>query len=132
MLWVSYSPLLRRFLRCTRWSPTCVLRGRNYGANSWRRLIFFGLGTQCCLDFAGAEPTISPPRGSGNSSVGRASPCQGEGREFESPFPLQFCALRGRTRHVRSPGSREARWQNGHAAACKAVYAGSIPTLASI
>ena len=26
--------------------------------------------------------------------------------------------------------SREARWQSGHAAACKAVYAGSIPTLA--
>jgi hypothetical protein len=26
---------------------------------------------------------------------------------------------------------REARWQSGHAAACKAVYAGSIPTLAS-
>jgi hypothetical protein len=25
-----------------------------------------------------------------------------------------------------------ARWQNGHAAACKAAYAGSIPTLASI
>jgi hypothetical protein len=25
----------------------------------------------------------------------------------------------------------EARWQSGHAAACKAVYAGSIPTLAS-
>ena len=24
-----------------------------------------------------------------------------------------------------------ARWQSGHAAACKAVYAGSIPTLAS-
>jgi hypothetical protein len=24
-----------------------------------------------------------------------------------------------------------ARWQNGYAAACKAVYAGSIPTLAS-
>src|SRR5262249_29479002 len=27
--------------------------------------------------------------------------------------------------------SREARWQSGHAAACKAVDAGSIPTLAS-
>ena len=27
---------------------------------------------------------------------------------------------------------RMARWQSGHAAACKAVYAGSIPTLASI
>ena len=40
-----------------------------------------------------------------------------------------------RPRH--QEGSREsairmARWQSGHAAACKAVYAGSIPTLASI
>ena len=26
----------------------------------------------------------------------------------------------------------KARWQSGYAAACKAVYAGSIPTLASI
>jgi hypothetical protein len=26
----------------------------------------------------------------------------------------------------------KARWQSGHAAACKAVYAGSIPTLASM
>jgi hypothetical protein len=25
-----------------------------------------------------------------------------------------------------------AKWQSGHAAACKAVYAGSIPTLASM
>ena len=30
------------------------------------------------------------------------------------------------------PGSPEARWQSGYAAACKAVDAGSIPTLASI
>jgi len=28
----------------------------------------------------------------GNSSVGRARPCQGRGREFESRFPLQFSA----------------------------------------
>ena len=27
---------------------------------------------------------------SGNSSAGRARPCQGRGREFESPFPLQI------------------------------------------
>ncbi len=26
----------------------------------------------------------------GNSSVGRALPCQGKGREFESRFPLHF------------------------------------------
>ena len=67
----------------------------------------------------------SPPSpGRGNSSVGRARPCQGRGREFESRFPLQFFE----SSSVRTV----ARWQNGYAAACKAVYAGSIPTLASI
>ena len=30
----------------------------------------------------------------GNSSVGRAQPCQGWGREFESRFPLQKRSLR--------------------------------------
>ena len=30
-----------------------------------------------------------------------------------------------------SRSNSEARWQSGYAAACKAVYAGSIPTLAS-
>ena len=30
----------------------------------------------------------------GNSSVGRARPCQGRGREFESRFPLFFFAVR--------------------------------------
>ena len=29
----------------------------------------------------------------GNSSVGRARPCQGRGREFESRFPLQILNL---------------------------------------
>src|SRR5258707_11387621 len=31
---------------------------------------------------------------SGSGSVGRASPCQGEGRGFESRLPLHFFALR--------------------------------------
>src|SRR5688572_33190272 len=67
----------------------------------------------------------SPPSpGCGNSSVGRALPCLGRGRDFESLFPLQFLT-------AESLGP-VARWQNGYAAACKAVYAGSIPTLASI
>ncbi len=56
----------------------------------------------------------------GNSSVGRAQPCQGWGREFESRFPLQILGE-----------SQSAGWQNGDAAACKAVYAGSIPASAS-
>ena len=33
--------------------------------------------------------TFAPRNKSGNSSVGRARPCQGRGREFESRFPLQ-------------------------------------------
>lgn len=39
---------------------------------------------------------------SGNSSVGRARPCQGRGREFESRFPLQILknSLEGPTRGV--------------------------------
>ena len=80
----------------------------------------------------------------GNSSVGRARPCQGRGREFESRFPLQVFGtpawpgsvvsgprnavpLTASTRARSSP----ARWQSGHAADCKSAYAGSIPTLAS-
>ena len=31
---------------------------------------------------------------SGNSSVGRARPCQGRGRRFESGFPLHFLSLK--------------------------------------
>ena len=34
----------------------------------------------------------------GNSSVGRARPCQGRGREFESRFPLQFRKTKPRSR----------------------------------
>jgi hypothetical protein len=40
-------------------------------------------------------------------------------------FPLRSSALR-----PAFSSSSVARWQSGHAAACKAVYAGSIPTLA--
>ena len=39
-----------------------------------------------CLRLRGAP--ISAPQRRGNSSVGRARPCQGRGREFESRFPL--------------------------------------------
>src|ERR1700730_613767 len=55
---------------------------------------------------------------------------------------LPFCYAKGQramqriARLMRSFAARlvlpVARWQSGHAAACKAVYAGSIPTLASI
>ena len=44
----------------------------------------------------------------GNSSVGRAQPCQGWGREFESRFPLHDFVLdcdRRSTREVREPSA---------------------------
>ena len=66
----------------------------------------------------------------GNSSVGRAQPCQGWGREFESRFPLQTSSTTMPI-HRRRSRFAGAEWQSGHAAACKAVYAGSIPTSAS-
>ena len=56
----------------------------------------------------------------GSSSVGRAIPCQGIGREFEPRLPLQSNRVWFRTGTV-------AGWQSGDAAACKAVNAGSIP-----
>ena len=71
-----------------------------------------------------------PVQRSGNSSAGRAQPCQGWGREFESRFPLQ--APRQSTTACLHRLTVRAEWQSGHAAACKAVYAGSIPTSASI
>ena len=37
---------------------------------------------------AGSSP--APGTNCGNSSVGRARPCQGRGREFESRFPLSL------------------------------------------
>ena len=44
----------------------------------------------------------------------------------------QYAAHDSRIARLRRTASPEARWQSGYAAACKAVYAGSIPTLASI
>ncbi len=93
----------------------------------------------------------------GNSSVGRARPCQGRGREFESRFPLQVQHLpgysgvlflsvqhrsvfrwgfigasgHGSSRSFTINAASPAWWQSGHVADCKSAYAGSIPTQAS-
>ena len=42
------------------------------------------------IKFASRSPMGRVTISSGNSSVGRAQPCQGWGREFESRFPLQL------------------------------------------
>ena len=40
------------------------------------------------FDYAESRQKLRFAKRSGNSSVGRARPCQGRGREFESRFPL--------------------------------------------
>ena len=60
---------------------------------------------------------------------GSASPCQGEGREFESRHPLEWSL----TVH-RFSGTWAAHlvaWPRGEAAACKAVHTGSNPVVTS-
>ena len=57
----------------------------------------------------------------GCSAVGSASPCQGEGRGFESRRPLEGS-------HI----NPAVEWPSGDATACKAVHTGSIPVSTSI
>ncbi len=58
---------------------------------------------------------------SGNSSVGRAQPCQGWGRGFKSRFPLHFFINRPNWRHS----------QVAKARVCKTQIPGSNPGAAS-
>jgi hypothetical protein len=58
----------------------------------------------------------------GCSAVGSASPCQGEGRGFESRHPLEGC------KRYQTPA---VEWPSGEATACKAVHTGSIPVSTS-
>jgi hypothetical protein len=57
----------------------------------------------------------------GCSAVGSASPCQGEGRGFESRHPLESAVA----------STPAVEWPSGEATACKAVHTGSIPVSTS-
>ena len=61
----------------------------------------------------------------GRGSAGRASPCQGEGRGFESRRPLGERLAQGHG--SRETGSRVVGWPRGEATDCKSVYTGSNP-----
>ena len=58
------------------------------------------------------------------------------GKRAAAVFPFDFSANQDhapvRKARLEQPARTLAGWQSGHAAACKAVYAGSIPTPASI
>src|SRR5690349_3893634 len=58
----------------------------------------------------------------GCSAVGSASPCQGEGRGFESRHPLEGAVA----------STPAVEWPSGEATACKAVHTGSIPVSTSM
>ena len=66
------------------------------------------------------RPTISSVA-CGCSAVGSASPCQGEGRGFESRHPLEGAVA----------STPAVEWPSGEATACKAVHTGSIPVSTS-
>ena len=55
---------------------------------SWRNVWSFENNGYLCIAFREMHNTTSVK--GGNSSVGRARPCQGRGREFESRLPLFF------------------------------------------
>src|SRR5690625_1669302 len=57
----------------------------------------------------------------GRGAAGSASPCQGEGRGFESRRPLEEAS-----------GLTSVEWPSGEAAACEAVCAGSNPVSTSV
>jgi hypothetical protein len=61
-------------------------------------------------------------RTSGRSSIGRTSPCQGEGYEFEPRRPLFFS---------RQGFKQMATWPSGKAWVCKTLITGSNPVVAS-
>lgn len=61
------------------------------------------------------------PVARGCSAVGSASPCQGEGRGFESRHPLEGAVA----------STPAVEWPSGEATACKAVHTGSIPVSTS-
>ena len=69
---------------------------------------------------ASRRATISPVA-CGCSAVGSASPCQGEGRGFESRHPLEGAVA----------STPAVEWPSGEATACKAVHTGSIPVSTS-
>ena len=123
-------------------------QARNSGGRGRRRGLICATQKRCARVSCRCKRHGEPPRrgeGPGRhadvAQLARASPCHGEGREFESRHPLASgpphlggprcvgpcrcipprCTVRG------PPKTGTVGWPSGEAAACKAVYAGSIP-----
>ena len=101
-------------------SPERDTRWGEFGVNVGRRTR--DLCGLAAVDYCSASrrATISPVA-RGCSAVGSASPCQGEGRGFESRHPLEGAMA----------STPAVEWPSGEATACKAVHTGSIPVSTS-
>ena len=72
-------------------------------------------------------------RTSGNSSVGRAQPCQGWGRGSESRFPLSILKQENVGKWFPSKNAQVAELVDAHVSgACAARRAGSSPVLGTL
>ncbi len=94
-------------------SPGSASRSTAATAEPGGRIPVWGLG-QDSLEFSRRPARAGRMR---KWLSGRASPCQGEGRGFESRLPLG--------------ASGSVAWPRGEAAACKAVHTGSNPVATS-
>src|SRR6201996_1163494 len=96
--------------------------GAAYGQIAARPLLLRNLCGHAQVDYRRASHRATKSsEARGCSAVGSASPCQGEGRGFESRHPLE--GARGINPAVE--------WPSGEATACKAVHTGSIPVSTS-
>ena len=87
-----------------------------------------GVKKKCYLCTAFREMHLSIQVVCGNSSVGRARPCQGRGREFESRLPLTY--WKQPIRKATSFTAQVAELVDAHVSgACAARRAGSSPVL---
>ena len=114
----TWDPCLRR--RYSTWLGSPLAYGATWLEPAQR------VGRDLCgyaaVDYrrASRRATISPVA-RGCSAVGSASPCQGEGRGFESRHPLEGAVA----------STPAVEWPSGEATACKAVHTGSIPVSTS-
>ena len=102
---------------------TLARQGHPPGMRSSRHVNSGDLCGFACVDYcrASQRATISF-EACGCSAVGSASPCQGEGRGFESRHPLEGAS---------AASDPTVEWPSGEATACKAVHTGSIPVSTS-
>src|ERR1700761_3496657 len=96
--------------------------GAAYGQIAARPLSLRNLCGSAQVDYRRASHRATTSSDAcGCSAVGSASPCQGEGRGFESRHPLEGA-------YGINPA---VEWPSGEATACKAVHTGSIPVSTS-